>query len=129
MVDGVPEAEARMVEGIYETTTAIVAVGEGSLEEFEVKIGLRKGSMLSPLLSVAILDLTSRKTITKDTNEQTPLCGRPGPGGEWQTGATGDTVGVERVGYQTLTDTLPIEDGSIAHRPPEADSGGPISCI
>ena len=66
MVDGVPEAEARMVEVIYETTTAIVAVGEGALEEFEVNIGLRKGSMLSPLLSIAILDLASRKTITKD---------------------------------------------------------------
>ena len=24
-------------------------------------------------------------------HEETPLCRRPGPGGEWQTGATGDT--------------------------------------
>ena len=24
---------------------------------------------------------------------------------DWQTGATGDTVGVKRVGYQTLTET------------------------
>ena len=30
-------------------------------------------------------------------DEETPLCRRPGPGGEWQTGATGDTGGVERL--------------------------------
>ena len=30
-------------------------------------------------------------------HEETPLCRRPGPGGEWNTGATGDTGGVERV--------------------------------
>ena len=38
---GVPEVEVRMVEGMYEKTTARVVVGEGALEEFEVKIGLR----------------------------------------------------------------------------------------
>ena len=47
---GVPEAEVRMVEGTYEKTTARVVVGEGASEEFEVKIGLRQGSVLSPLL-------------------------------------------------------------------------------
>ena len=36
------------------------------MEEFEVKIGLSKGSVLSPLLSVALLDLISRKTVVKD---------------------------------------------------------------
>ena len=43
---GVPEAEVRMVEGMYEKTTAIVVVGEGASEAFEVKIGLRQGSVL-----------------------------------------------------------------------------------
>ena len=45
---GVPEAEVRMVEerdGMYEKTTARVVVGEGASEEFEVKIGLRQGSV------------------------------------------------------------------------------------
>ena len=64
---GVPEAELRMVEGTYEKTTARVVVGEGASEEFEVKIGLRQGSMLSPLLFIAVLDLISRKTVVKDT--------------------------------------------------------------
>ena len=62
----VPEVEVRMVEGMYEKTTARVVVGEGALEEFEVKIGLRQGSVLSPLLFIAVLDLISRKTVMKD---------------------------------------------------------------
>ena len=49
-VHPVPEAEVRMVEGTFEKTTARVVVGEGASEEFEVKIGLRHGSVLSPLL-------------------------------------------------------------------------------
>ena len=63
---GVPEAEVRMVEGTYEKTTARVVVVEGASEEFEVKIGLRQGSVLSPLLFITVLDLISRKTVVKD---------------------------------------------------------------
>ena len=63
---GIPEAEVRMIECMYETTTARVVVGEGASEEFEVKIGLRQGSALSPLLFIAVLDLISRKTVMKD---------------------------------------------------------------
>ena len=63
---GVPEAEVRMVEGTYEKTTARVVVGKGASEEFEVNIGLRQGSVLSPLLLIAVLDLISRKTVVKD---------------------------------------------------------------
>ena len=63
---GVPEAEVRMVEGTYEKTTARVVVGEGASEEFEVKNGLRQGSVLSPLLFIAVLDLISRNTVMKD---------------------------------------------------------------
>ena len=63
---GVPKAEVRMVEGTYEKTTARVAVGEGASEEFEVKIALRQGSVLSSLLFIAALKLISRTTVTKD---------------------------------------------------------------
>ena len=62
----VPEAEVRMVEGTYEKTTARVVVGEGASVGFEVKIRLRQGSVLSPLLYIAILDLISWKTLVKD---------------------------------------------------------------
>ena len=62
---GVPEAEVRTVEGMYEKTTAIVVVTEGASEEFEVKIGLRHGSVLSPLLFISVLDFISSKTVMK----------------------------------------------------------------
>ena len=62
---GVPEAEVRTVEGMYEKTTAIVVVREGASEEFEVNIGLRHGSVLSPLLFISVLDLISRMTVMK----------------------------------------------------------------
>ena len=35
-------------------------------------------------------------------HEETPLCRRPGPGGEWQ---TGDTGGEEQAVYQTRAET------------------------
>ena len=63
---GLPEAEVRMVEDMYEKTTASVVVREGVSEEFEVNIGLRRGRVLSPLLFIAVLDLISRKTVLKD---------------------------------------------------------------
>ena len=63
---GVPEAEVRMVEGMYEKTIARVVVGQGASEEFEVKIGLRQGSVLNPLLFVAVLGPIARKTVMKD---------------------------------------------------------------
>ena len=62
----VTEAGVRMVEGTYEKTTARVVVGEGASEEFDDKIGLRQGSVFSPLLFTAELDLISRKTFVKD---------------------------------------------------------------
>ena len=62
---GVPEAEVRMVEGSYEKTTEIVVMGERASEEFEVKIALRQGSVLSPLLFITVMDLTSRKKAVK----------------------------------------------------------------
>ena len=45
-------------------------MGEGASNEFEVNIGLRQGSVLSPLLFIAVLDLISRKTVMKDAMEK-----------------------------------------------------------
>ena len=63
---GVQEADVKMAESTYEKTTARVVVGEGASEEIEVKIGLRHGSVLSPLLFTAVLDIISRKTVVKN---------------------------------------------------------------
>ena len=49
-------------------------------------------------------------------HEETPPCTRPGPGGEWQTGATGDNRGVKRVVYQTRADTyISIKKTKVLH--------------
>ena len=63
---GVPEAEARMVEAMYERTKGRVVVGSGLSGEFPVNIGLRQGSALSPLLFIMVMELISRKIGTKD---------------------------------------------------------------
>ena len=102
---GVPEAEVRRVEDTYEKTAARVVVGEGASEQLDVTIGLKQGSVLSPLLFTAVLDLISRNTVVKDAMKKLLYrCRRPGPGGEWQTGATGDTGGVEWAVYQIRTE-------------------------
>ena len=54
------------VGSTYEKTTARVVVGDGASDEFEVNIGLRQGSVLSPLMFIAVLDLISRNTGVKD---------------------------------------------------------------
>ena len=41
-------------------------MGEGASKKFEVKNGLRQGSVLSTLLFIAVLDLISEKTVVKD---------------------------------------------------------------
>ena len=63
---GVSEAEARMVEAMYERTKGRVVVGSELSEEFPVNIGLRQGSALSPLLLVLVMELISRKISMKD---------------------------------------------------------------
>ena len=63
---GVPEAEAMMVEAMYERTKGRVVVGSGLSEEFPVNIGLRQGSALSPLLFIMVMEIISRKINTKD---------------------------------------------------------------
>ena len=95
---GVPEAEVRMVEGTYEKTTVRAVEGEGASEEFEIKIGLRQGSVLSPMLFVEVgpTGPHQQEANHEGCHGETPLCRRPGPGGEWQTGSTGDNGGVER---------------------------------
>ena len=55
-----------MVEDTYEETKGRVVCGLGISEESRVDVGLIKGSALSPLLFIAVAEVISRKTSTRD---------------------------------------------------------------
>ena len=49
------------MQGIYANARSRVRVGEGYIEEFEVKAGVHQGSVLSPLLFIIVLEALSRE--------------------------------------------------------------------
>ena len=51
----------RLVQGMYANARSRVSVGEGYSEEFEVKVGVHQGSVLSPLLFIIVLEALSRE--------------------------------------------------------------------
>ena len=63
---GAPESEVEMVEAMYENITGRVVVGSGMSNEFQVNIGLRQGSALSPVLFILVMELINRKISTTD---------------------------------------------------------------
>ena len=50
-----------LVQGMYATTRSRVHIGEGYSEEFEEKVGIHQGSVLSPLLFTIVLEAFSRE--------------------------------------------------------------------
>ena len=58
---GVEEWIVRLVQGMYADARSRVHVGEGYSEEFEVKVGVHQGSVLSPLLFIIVLEALSRE--------------------------------------------------------------------
>ena len=58
---GVEEWTVRLVQVIYTNWRSHVRVGEGYSEEFEVKVGVHQGSVLSPLLFIIVLEALSRE--------------------------------------------------------------------
>ena len=58
---GVDEWIVRPVQGMYSNARSRVRVGEGYSEEFEVKVGVHQGSVLSPLLFIIVLEALSRE--------------------------------------------------------------------
>ena len=58
---GVEEWILRLVQGMYANARSRVGVGEGYSEEFEVKVGVHQGSVLSPLLFIIVLEALSRE--------------------------------------------------------------------
>ena len=53
----------RLVQGMYSNARRRVRVGEGYSEEFEVKVGVHQGSVLSPLLFIIVLEALSREIL------------------------------------------------------------------
>ena len=49
------------VQGMYANARSSVCVSEGYSEEFEMKVGVHQGSVLSPLLFIIVLEALSRK--------------------------------------------------------------------
>ena len=50
-----------LVQGMYANARSRVRVGEGFSKEFEVKVGVHQGSVLSPLLFIIVLEALSRE--------------------------------------------------------------------
>ena len=48
-----------LVQGMYANVRSLVRVGEGFSKEFEVKVGVHQGSVLSPLLFIIVLEALS----------------------------------------------------------------------
>ena len=55
----VEEWIVQMVQGMYANAQSRVHVGEGYSDEFEVKVGVHQGSVLSPLLFIIVLQALS----------------------------------------------------------------------
>ena len=58
---GVKEWIVRLIQGMYANAWSRVRVGEGYSEEFEVKVGVHQGSVLSPLLFIIVLEALSQE--------------------------------------------------------------------
>ena len=58
---GVEEWTVRLVQGMYTNARSRVHVGEEYSEEFEEKVGVHQGSVLSPLLCIIVLEALSRE--------------------------------------------------------------------
>ena len=58
----VEEWIVRLVQGTYANARSHVHDGEGYSEEFEVKVGVHQGSVLSPLLFITVLEALSRES-------------------------------------------------------------------
>ena len=51
----------RLVQGMYANALSRVHVGHGFSKEFEVKVGVHQGSVLSPLLFIIVIEALSRE--------------------------------------------------------------------
>ena len=58
----VEEDDVKIIENMYDNTRAAVVLNTKRSEEFMIRVGLRQGSALSPLLFTLVMELISRKS-------------------------------------------------------------------
>jgi hypothetical protein len=58
---GVEEWIVNVIQAMYEGATTAVKMNNGESDEFEVKVGVHQGSVLSPLLFITVLEALSRE--------------------------------------------------------------------
>ena len=70
---GVEEWIVPLVQGMYADARSHVHVSEGYSEEFEVKVGVHQGSVLSPLLFIIVLEALSREFRSESSGKTSML--------------------------------------------------------
>ena len=60
---GIPEVLFRSVMSLYEGENTSVRVDSGLSEEFDVKVGMHQGSVLSPFLFAVVVDVVTEFAI------------------------------------------------------------------
>ena len=58
---GVEEWIVQLVQGMYTNEGSCILVGKDFTQEFEVKVGVHQGSILSPLFFIIVLETLSRE--------------------------------------------------------------------
>ena len=63
---GVEEHIVSVIQTMYSKAGTAVKLGSGESKEFEVRVGVHQGSVLSPLLFIAVLEAISRRFNTQN---------------------------------------------------------------
>ena len=58
---GVEEHVVSVIQTMYSKASTVVKLGAGERRKFEVRVGVHQGSVLSPLLFIAVLEAISRR--------------------------------------------------------------------
>ena len=72
---GVEEHVVSVIQTMYSKASTVVKLGAGERREFEVRVGVHQGSVLSPLLFIAVLEAISRRFDRQGLTLRIAICG------------------------------------------------------